>query len=333
MRLHHHRRAFTLVELLVVITIIGVLVALLLPAVQAAREAARRMQCTNNLKQLGLAAHNHLALQQKFPPGYLGPQPLLGTSNTGKHIGGDQGIGVMAYLLPFMEQTTLSSQITTDLNIDKRAPFWYYDVGTWNTAQYKLSAMECPSDSPYTNTEATVVCLNTWVDKPDYPSPPFTSSGGIVNITLDNVVLFNASGGKALGRSNYVGVAGGYSQTQLRQTDVYTGCFTSRSEVGTEHVRDGTSNTLMFGEFAGGFENNVRKYSFSWMGAGTMPTMFGMGDKERPLGQFSSFHGNTTQFCYIDGSVRGVTNDIEDAVLLAISGIQDQKIVKDPTTP
>ena len=63
-----HRRGFTLIELLVVIAIIAVLIALLLPAVQAAREAARRAQCVNNLKQLGLAAHNYLSSTDCFPP-------------------------------------------------------------------------------------------------------------------------------------------------------------------------------------------------------------------------------------------------------------------------
>lgn len=86
------RHAFTLVELLVVIAIIGILVSLLLPAVQAAREAARRMQCTNNLKQLGLATHNYLSAHSRLP------LCLNGTSKP---------IAVHAYLLPFMEQTAL----------------------------------------------------------------------------------------------------------------------------------------------------------------------------------------------------------------------------------
>src|SRR4051812_17071517 len=91
------RRAFTLIELLVVIAIIGVLIALLLPAVQAAREAARRAQCTNNLKQMGLALHNYETVAGAFPPSNV----LSGVGNT---VSWRNGWSVHARILPFMEQ-------------------------------------------------------------------------------------------------------------------------------------------------------------------------------------------------------------------------------------
>src|SRR5664279_3184236 len=98
------RSAFTLIELLVVIAIIAVLIALLLPAVQQAREAARRSQCKNNLKQLGLALHNYHDTANTLPPGYIGPNTALSTNS-------NWGWNVM--LLPGLDQAPLYNQISS----------------------------------------------------------------------------------------------------------------------------------------------------------------------------------------------------------------------------
>src|SRR5215470_326300 len=99
------RRGFTLVELLVVIAIIAVLIGLLLPAVQKVREAANRIHCANNLKQLGLACHCYENAHARFPPGYLGPIP--NEKVYGPHFDRIQHVGLLVYLLPYVEQDSV----------------------------------------------------------------------------------------------------------------------------------------------------------------------------------------------------------------------------------
>lgn len=105
--IYAHRVGFTLVELLVVIAIIGVLVGLLLPAVQSAREAARRMQCSNNLKQLGLAVHNYESTYRRLPSGWVAST-----------LYGEPGWGWAAALLPFMEGSNIANRIDSRFPID-----------------------------------------------------------------------------------------------------------------------------------------------------------------------------------------------------------------------
>ena len=138
------RNAFTLVELLVVIAIIGILVALLLPAVQTAREAARRADCSNRLKQLGLAAHNFHAAHNRFPPGYLGPNPQAPVPPwTG------QFVGALTHLLPYLEIGAVHEKLDAgrsnygDISIFDAARVgegYWARTEAWAAAQTRLSS-------------------------------------------------------------------------------------------------------------------------------------------------------------------------------------------------
>src|SRR5574340_77176 len=100
------RRGFTLVELLVVIAIIGILIALLLPAIQAAREAARRMSCANNLRQIGVAIHGYHAAHDSFPPGNIIKEAgVCPGANPG--VASEDGANWAIFILPYLEQRTL----------------------------------------------------------------------------------------------------------------------------------------------------------------------------------------------------------------------------------
>jgi prepilin-type N-terminal cleavage/methylation domain-containing protein/prepilin-type processing-associated H-X9-DG protein len=145
------RRAFTLVELLVVIAIIGVLVALLLPAVQAAREAARRSQCSNHLKQFGLAMHNYHDVHNVFPPRRGG---TAGGGNTARFDGNYDRKSAFIFLLAFLEQQPMADAIraggVTDTNgnlIWADGPAGWYGNANWLPYATQLKIVVCPSDN------------------------------------------------------------------------------------------------------------------------------------------------------------------------------------------
>ncbi len=147
MRNSRTRPGFTLVELLVVIAIIGILVGLLLPAVQAAREAARRMQCTNNIRQLGLAAHNHESAMKYLPPAYRA-----------QSIGGAPGYfdlwGTIALLTPYLEQTAVYNSIDLTKTMYQLTP--PFGIQAPVAVVTKVPTFVCPSD------KAESVCSNAY---------------------------------------------------------------------------------------------------------------------------------------------------------------------------
>src|SRR5579875_3113545 len=137
--LRKQKKGFTLVELLVVIAIIGVLIGLLLPAVQKVREAASRAQCANNLHQLALAAQNYHSTLNTLPPGLIGPQPLGAPfSFAAPHV------GCLTLLLPFLEQNSLYAMLSPPPSLRMVMPNGWWSNSTYFTAaQSKLKVFLC----------------------------------------------------------------------------------------------------------------------------------------------------------------------------------------------
>lgn len=317
------RSGFTLIELLVVIAIISVLMGLLLPAVQKVREAAARIQCTNNLKQIGLAAHHYGDVHGTLPPGQLGPYPDIGM---GLPPITTQFVGAFVYLLPFIEQENTHRQLVQGLPdgyLSPQAvypPWWTYPTAL-AVAHMRIKTYVCPSDDPYSNRLMTDILTHTF------------RQGQWFEIFVGGMEV--DKGGNDLGRTSYAGVAGYGGQINNSTVDVYAGLFCNRSGVSLAQLTasDGASNTLMFGEFLGDAPTGPRRYAASWMGVGSLPTMYGTaaapGTDEF---EFSSKHIGIIQFCMGDGSVRSIHKGIVPGTtaydnFIAASGWHDGVIV------
>jgi prepilin-type N-terminal cleavage/methylation domain-containing protein len=303
-------RGFTLVELLVVIAIIGTLVALLLPAVQAAREAARRTQCINNIKQVALASHNHHDTFGYFPAGGLATNPLM----PGMDVSRDQGIGAIASLLPYFEQNAAAQMIRRNLKHNVNEPIWWNDTSTTDAARMKTKALVCPSTDPYKHEANNNVKLM-------YPIKI-----DMTGITY-NLFVEADPGGQTYGRSNYFGT-GGYG-ADIPGWEFYKGVFYNRSNTKFNDIVDGSSNTTLFGECIGGKtgpSNGTRQFGYSWMGVGYLANFMGLGLKT--FSSFSSEHPGVVQFALADGSVRSVSTKMDTLMYYYSSGIGEGEIAK-----
>jgi len=324
--------AFTLVELLVVIAVIGVLVALLLPAVQSAREASRRAACSNNLKQIGLANQNFHDANGRLPPGNLGPYPHTDSATTDSQTPNNQIIGCLAFLLPYMEQTSVSNLIVTSMNVDDVKPYWVNDNATIAAAKTRIKSFACPSTQLYSPNRNWVVAT--------------------VNVYFNGSQIYGWNGStsdtvQTLGRSNYVGVAGyaanaagswtvssadaiklGFGNSTVPVINL-EGAFGTRTKTRFANISDGLSNTFLFGEIASGkVDQGAEDFRYTWIGNGFLPGFSGLTNSDSaPRRQWSSFHSDHTaggmNFVLADGAVRRVSPQIGYAAYIFLSSMHE----------
>ncbi len=298
-----HRTAFTLVELLVVIAIIGILVGLLLPAVQAAREAVRRMSCSNNLKQIGLAIHNFESANRRLPPGAI-------WSGSGNKKG-----SILIYLLPYMEQDNLFRNFDLSKpNLDGAL----FPNSSQSIGSTPLPGFVCPSDShpvnPYgfaMHNYAASRGPTALFDNPscycDHPWKSFAQS------PLDHPTNF-------AGPFTRVG-------TRIRISDVLDGLSTTIffGEVrpkSSEHVRNGWANS----NNGNGYCSTIIPINYDTSIDSSSDPCHRSYNWNAEVG-FKSLHTGGAQFLIGDGSVQFISEGIDHNTYQGLGAKQDGKVV------
>lgn len=305
------RHGFTLIELLVVIAIIAVLIALLLPAVQQAREAARRSQCKNNLKQIGLAFHNYHDVFNTFAPGFQARTPPTANANDIERGHWSWGASV----LPYLDQAPLFNQLRVGDQLLEQAL-----ATNLNAMTTPLPAFRCPSD--------TGPSLNNFDDT--------KSDNAAQNANQYNAfVTSNGTDRIAIATSNYVMAANpSDSTTPMVYATQYgppLGVGFINSKVNFRDITDGSSNTILVGERAWRFNDltigaanalgfssetdasgsNVRTAALAALAIGYDGINYSATNRVHQRRGFSSNHVGGAHFTLCDGSVRFISQNID----------------------
>lgn len=349
-------RGFTLIELLVVIAIIAVLIALLLPAVQQAREAARRTQCKNNLKQLGLALSNyHDITTTTFPPGFL----------SGTQSGGLAGWGWNTMLLPQIDQATVYNNFGTMTN-NPNFMVGLGNLGTNSTLNPStgninntMAAFRCPSDVGSATLTLTFGAKSALVGRSNYvgmlgTDPAWTPANAL---QWSNSVMMGAPAGQALGQigmtsgtpanpgpANGSGPGGMYMTTTDLASE-FGGVFGADSRIGYRDMSDGSSNCIVVGErytpvgsgavyvtgdatWVGTNDTSMMGQSLT-VGEASLPINYLMtSSNPRPLTTgFGSMHVGGCHFLMGDGTVRFISQNVDMTTFRMLSRINDGGVV------
>ena len=327
------RNGFTLIELLVCIAVIAILTSLILPAVQMAREAARRNQCKNSLKQLALAAHNFESTHGYLPAGM-----------------DSQHVGPIVYLLPQLDQAPYFNEFS----FDKRFIFWWQNPmnrppvqgppwelttaprpPTRYSAEGTIPLLLCPSASSPDAVGGVVMCVTHGT-----PGIDFTAG-----LPTDWYLYSSNPGSQILTRSFYAPCAGDYFYGDGR----YKGAFTYAAQgrgISLSTIHDGTSNTLLFGETPGNlvtWDSSLSpQLNSQCVATSGLYITDGVDSTADSLNQnsdavhFGSRHSGVIHFAFADGSVRGIQNSgsLNEGsmflLMLRLGGIHDAEHVSPP---